>query len=371
MSNGGSSAQERFAAFDALVRSTSATARWLVLTHDNPDPDALASAATITHLLRKGYGRRAVSAFGGIVGRAENREMVRALKIELVHVRALKWVDYQHFILVDTQPGTGNNQLPEILIPDVVLDHHPVRKASHAARLADIRTSYDATATIAAEYLMSAGLDPTRRQATAVVYALRSETQDFSRGATGDPDKNIYDTLLPLADKRALARIVYPRLPLTYFRNLHQAMENLEASGNLVVSHLGELEQPDIVPQIADLLVRLEGRTWSLATGVYGDRVYLSIRTTNTRADAGRLMRRLLGRRGKGGGHGMIAGGWIPVAKAPAGDVRALQRQLAESFAKALGRNPERLLPLDLTEPSASGLSIELPALPAVAKHKG
>jgi nanoRNase/pAp phosphatase (c-di-AMP/oligoRNAs hydrolase) len=327
-------ALERFAAFDALIRSLPVSGRWLVLTHDNPDPDALAAAAAVTHLLRRGYARRAVAAYGGIVGRAENREMVRALRIDLLHVRGLPWQDYQHFVLVDTQPGTGNNQLPETLVPDVVLDHHPVRKASYSARFADIRIGYDATATIAAEYLALAGIEPTRRLATAIVYALRSETQD-------------YDALLPLADKRAMARILYPRLPASYFRNLRQALENLETAGSLVVSHLGEVEQPDIVPEIADLLVRMEGRTWSLATGVYGERVYLSIRTTNARADAGRLMRRLLGRRGKGGGHGMMAGGWVPVSKAPAGDVRALQRQLAESLAKALGKNPERLLPTD------------------------
>lgn len=122
-----------------------------------------------------------------------------------------------------------------------------------------------------------------------------------------------------------------------------------------MVSHLGTVEQPDIVPEIADLLLRLEGKTWSLATGVYGDRVYLSIRTTNSRADAGRIMRRLVARSGKGGGHGMLAGGWVAITPGYAGEPRALQEQLARRLARALGKNPDRLQPIALQRLPAGG----------------
>jgi nanoRNase/pAp phosphatase (c-di-AMP/oligoRNAs hydrolase) len=347
-------ARDRFAAFSAYVRGQQGAGRWLVLMHDNPDPDALAAAALLARVLRGAFRRRVLIAHGGIIGRAENREMVRALGLELSHVRKLSWKHFRHVALVDSQPRTGNNQLPETITPDAVIDHHPLRKASQAAPLVDVRTGYGATASICAEYLLLSGLEPSRRLATALVYALRSETQDFSRGASQGPDKEIYDAFTPYVDKRLLAKILYPRLPLGYFANLSQGLQNLVSVGNLIVSHLGTLEQPDIVPEIADLLLRMEGKTWSLATGVHGERVYLSIRTSNPRADAGRLMRRVLGRRGKGGGHGMMAGGWVPVAKAPGGDVLALQRQLAARLATLLKKNPEKLEPLDL------GLAAEL-----------
>jgi nanoRNase/pAp phosphatase (c-di-AMP/oligoRNAs hydrolase) len=93
-------------------------------------------------------------------------------------------------------------------------------------------------------------------------------------------------------------------------------------------------------------MVRLQGKTWSMCTGVFADRLYLSIRTTNSRADAGRLMRRLLGRKGKGGGHGMMAGGWIPLDQAGTPDLESLQNSLAARLAKYLKKNPERLAPL-------------------------
>lgn len=334
---------ERWEAFAETVRSGSGA--WAVLTHDNPDPDALASAAVLARTLRQAFRRRAIVVYGGIVGRAENREMVRALGLPLVHVRTLDWRRFQHFALVDTQPRTGNNQLPEDVNPDIVIDHHPVRKSTHAARFWDVRTGYGATATLACEYAFASEVTLSRRLATAVVYALRSETQDFFRGA-GPADRAVYDALLSSIDRRALARILNPRLPASYYWNLHEALANLEGVGNLVISHLGSVEQPDIVPEIADLLLRMEGKTWSLVSGVFGDRLYLSIRTTNPRADAGALMRRLLARRGKGGGHGVMAGGWLPISKAPAGDIVALQRQIAERLALALGRAPERIQPL-------------------------
>lgn len=340
--------RKRFAEFeDQVTAESDADGRWLVLTHDNPDPDALASASVLSRLLQQRFGRRVTCAYGGIIGRAENREMVRVLKLDFSHLRHLSFSNYAHFALVDTQPKTGNNQLPGDITPDLVFDHHPVRRATQSAPFYDIRTEYGATATLLSEYLAAAEVEPTKALATAVVYAIRSETQDFRRESAG-PDKRLYDELLPKVTKRDLAKIQLSRQPLAYFHTLHQALENLSSVDTLVLSHLGEVEQPDIVPEIADLLLRLEGKTWSMATGLFGDRVYLSLRTTNVRADAGRIMRKLVGRNGKGGGHGMIAGGWVAITSGYADDPASLQEQLGRRLATALSKSPDKLQPLDL-----------------------
>ncbi len=329
-----------------LMRRRRAPGRWLVLTHDNPDPDAIAAAAGLARLLRKGFARDATLAYGGIVGRAENREMVRLLRIRMSRVRHLQWANYRYFALVDTQPRTGNNQLPEAITPDVVVDHHPIRAVSRRAGFYDIRPDYGASATIVAEYLEEAGLEVGRNLATALLYAIRTETQDFRRGYV-EADRMLYERLLPRSDRRALAKIQAPRLPLSYFATLHDALEALESVGSLIVTHLGEVEQPDIVPEVADLLIRLEGKTWSLCTGIHGERMYLSLRTSNARADAGRLMRRLIGNRGKGGGHGMVAGGWVRLDNGPEAGAR-LHRRLSRRLAKYLKKNPDRLEPVAL-----------------------
>lgn len=330
-----------------LIQGKSKGGRWLVLTHDNPDPDALASALLLTHVLRSAFKQRVTIAYGGIVGRAENREMVRSLHLRLSHVRYLSWKKYQRFALVDTQPRSGNNQLPPRIVPDIVIDHHPVRATTVGGPFYDIRPPYGATATILAEYLLASGARSTHAVATAVIYAIRSETQDFSREWTG-ADKAIYDHFFPQANHRVLARIQTPRLPLTYYGNLHEALENLISVDSLILSHLGDVEQPDIVPEIADLLLHMEGKTWSLCTGFFADRLYLSIRTTNSRADAGSVMQRLIGRRGKGGGHGMMAGGWVDASKVAPADRGKLQRQIGVRLAKELKKNPEKLARLEL-----------------------
>jgi nanoRNase/pAp phosphatase (c-di-AMP/oligoRNAs hydrolase) len=345
-----STADQKLAALAAYLAEHPRKRRWLVLTHDNPDPDALASAHVIARVLRH-LGARATAAYGGIIGRAENREMMRALKLGIAHARAVEVRRHDAVALVDTQPGTGNNQLPDDVVPDLVLDHHPRRKTLAAVPLPDVRPEYGATATIAAEYLLASGHRITAAEATALVYAILTETQDFSREASG-PDHRIHDLLLPRVSKRAMARIQHPRLPLAHFRMLHQALENLESVGTLLVCHVGAVSQPDVVPEIADLLVRMEGKTWSLCTGRYQDRLYLSLRTTNARGEAGQLMRRLVGRRGRGGGHGMTGGGWVALGSDP----DRQERRLAERLARALRKPPDRLTRISLGDrpPSTS-----------------
>ncbi len=345
--------EQRLAALRELVARHGGPGRWLVLTHDNPDPDALAAAAALAILLREGFSRRCTVAYGGIIGRAENRQMVKTLRLKPSHVKRIAWARYKHYALVDCQPGTGNNPFPEELAPDVVVDHHPLRRATRGAAFTDVRTHYGATATILAEYLLASGIEVDKDLATALVYAIRSETQDFGRRYS-EHDKAAYDRLHPLADIRALARIQQPSLPLSYFRTLRRAVANIETVDSLVVSHLGTVEQPDIIPEIADLLLRIEGKTWSLTSGGFEDRLHLSMRTTNPRADAGRLMRRLLGRRGRGGGHGMIAGGWVPLGRGADGSASELHRQVAERLATLLKKNPERLAPVAELEERAA-----------------
>ncbi|HVS15811.1 MAG TPA: DHHA1 domain-containing protein [Thermoanaerobaculia bacterium] len=345
---------EALAQLEAQIRG-SARGRWLVLTHDNPDPDALAAGVALAKLLRQRFSQRVTLAYGGIIGRAENQEMVRALNLELSRLRHISFKNYQHFALVDSQPRTGNHQLPDEIVPDLVFDHHPLRKTSQGVPFVDVRTDYGATASIVAEYLLAADLPVTRKEATAMVYAIRSETLDFSREAAG-ADRPIYDHFLRLADKRLLGRIQNPPLPADYFATLHDALENLATVDSLIVSQLGPISQPDIVPEIADLLLRMQGKTWSLVSGQFEGRIYCSIRTSNPRANAARLMRRLLGRRGKGGGHGMIAGGWLPVADRD--QASRQQAELGRRLARLLRKKPDRLTELRLRsgpEPPANG----------------
>jgi nanoRNase/pAp phosphatase (c-di-AMP/oligoRNAs hydrolase) len=98
--------------------------RALILTHDNPDPDAMAAALCLSHLFESRLSIRPRIVYGGVVGRAENRSMVRALEIPLWLVDSIKFRPSDAVVLVDTQPGFANNSLPPEQAVLAVIDHH-------------------------------------------------------------------------------------------------------------------------------------------------------------------------------------------------------------------------------------------------------
>src|SRR5512146_1938718 len=69
---------------ERLIQYARGHHRALILTHDNPDPDSIASAVALAYILEHMAGIQAVVAYGGIVGRAENRAMIRVLKLPVV-----------------------------------------------------------------------------------------------------------------------------------------------------------------------------------------------------------------------------------------------------------------------------------------------
>ena len=72
--------------------------------------------------------------------------------------------------------------------------------------------------------------------------------------------------------------------------------------------NLGTLGYPDLVAEIADLLLSYEGARYVLCLGQYGEHAYLSLRTEASDARAGSVMRQIVGHDGAAGGHGTMAG---------------------------------------------------------------
>jgi hypothetical protein len=85
--------------------------------------------------------------------------------------------------------------------------------------------------------------------------------------------------------------------------------------GPVLVSHLGNVETPDLVSQTADFFLSYERVRWAFSTGRYRGRLYLSLRTTKAGAEAGEVLRDVCGDRASAGGHGGIAGGSMDVGR--------------------------------------------------------
>src|SRR5437762_13660596 len=88
-----------------LLRAAEGPAPLVILPHDNPDPDALASAAALKFIVKGLLKKDAIIAQGGIVGRAENRAMLTYLNIDLRPVASVDFSAGVQIALVDTQPG--------------------------------------------------------------------------------------------------------------------------------------------------------------------------------------------------------------------------------------------------------------------------
>ncbi len=307
-----------------LLSAVAGARRILVLTHDNPDPDALSSAWALRALLARGSRRAVDVGYGGLIGRPSNRALVSVLGFPMTPIDRLDLSEYERFALVDSQPETGNNSFPADRVPDVVVDHHPLREETRAARYFDVRPSFGATATLLGEYLAAARVRIDRPLATALFYGLKSETQDLTR-ETGSRDVAFYKSLLPRVDRETLARIEHAPLSRNYFEWLRTAIGRTGFHGRLALAVVGDLDYPDRVAEFADMAIRLEGIEWALAAGRFESALYLSIRTSR-KAGAGRMIRRIVGSLGKAGGHGTMAGGKAPFADAAA--AAALEREI-------------------------------------------
>ena len=289
--------------------------RALVLTHDNPDPDAVASACGLAFLLEQAGRVHAQAAYGGIIGRAENKALLKVLHLPIQPIGRVDAVQSDLVCLVDTQPEVGNYSLAARAAPQLVIDHHPLRPASLMAAFHDVGGPAGATSTLVTQYLRAAKLVPGPQLATALFYGIKSDTRDLGREVEG-ADVDCYNWLFPYVDKQSLSRIEHPQVPARYFAAYHRAYERarLHGGGEAVVVDMGEVYVPEIVPEVAEKLVSLEGLRWSLATGAYKGELYLSLRLNDRRMNAGKLVREICGPMGgSAGGHGAMAGARIPL----------------------------------------------------------
>jgi len=345
MSNGKPSAQ---GLLDFLSERGKEISPLLILMHNHPDPDSMASALALSFIAEKLHGIRTRIAYGGIIGRIENQTMARILRIPIKELREGDLKRYTDVALVDTQPPFTNNSFKRRRKATIIVDHH----SQHPQTQADfiwIDPSAGASSTLMAEALFSCGLELPTRLATALVYGISSETENLGRDA-GPRDVQVYLTLIQKSDTKALSRIQNPPHPAAFFGLLGRAIRSAFVLRDIIGVHLRDVPTPDRVSQMADFLLTHEKMRWSLCTGRFNGRLYVSLRSRKADARAGRLLSRVLGP-GSAGGHSMIAGGSVPIPpEAAENDWRDREAEVTNGFLKALGLHE----PFDLQYPYAS-----------------
>lgn len=325
---------------ERLLTTLAPFERITLVTHVNPDPDALASMLGLQALISARLpGKPVTLTLDGIIARAENQAMVDLVPIPLVPVERVVLGPRNAVVMVDSQPNTGRRG-SEAAQPQIILDHHETPGTIEGVLLSDIRPNIGATCTLVTSYLIEQGLAISPRLATALYYGIDSEISGYPREA-GPLDDGALVWLFPRADKDLLARIRNPRLPQSYFATYQHALNNAFIFDEVVVAWCGTVPQPDIIAELADFFIRFDQVSWSLTVGVFENLLKCSARTDHIGGHCGEVLRSVVNGIGSAGGHDKRAGGAIPMTSNDPETVNSLRKLLQGRFLERLRIDPD------------------------------
>ena len=281
----------------------------ILLQHD-PDPDAIGSALALRELLGRNRATTPIVTFGGVT-RPENLAMLRLLEIQIDRITYEDLhQDGARLALVDVQPPYFGVSLGKV---DLVVDHHP-KRIPFTARFTDLRPHYGATSTIFTEYLRAGGMEPSQRLATALLYGIKTDTLFLERGSQ-IADLEAFTFLYPFASRAMITRMERPELPREDLEALGRALSRLQLDDGVAVIHMGEVKREDVIPQMAEFCLQIEGVEWGVVSGLCGDKVVISVRNVGYVKSAGDIMKRLFDEIGSAGGHRAMAKAVIPLER--------------------------------------------------------
>lgn len=274
------------------------------------DPDAMASALA----LKRFFWRQAkkIEIFHiNAIQRADNLAFIKLLKIDLQHVRKLDPFKMSRYAVLDSQPQ--HHEVFRDYSFDIVIDHHPPTSSYHS-QFVDIREQYGANATIMTEYLRAARIKPSAVLATALFYAIKTDTNNFVRSAVAN-DINAFRYLHRFANMNIIKKIESSEMTKKGLAAYKLAMERLTVVRNIAFVHMGDVDNPDTLVMMADFFLRLAESKWSVASGLYDGKLIVIFRNGGFVGDAGKAAQRLFSSYGaSAGGHRGAARAEIPLA---------------------------------------------------------
>ncbi len=282
-----------------------------VILHDNPDPDAIASGIGLATLART-MGVEADACYFGEISHQENRALVNVLDLDLVALDDPEEAEaFDAIALVDHSLPGVNDQLPEETPIDVVIDHHPSPGAVEARHL-DVRSAVGSTSTMLVEYFDALEIGFDGDLATALLFGIRTDTDDFAREAC-PLDFEAAAILLPDVDIGVLDQVERPTISSETFETLARAIRNGRVRKGILTTGVGRLRDRDALAQAADRLLNMEGVDATVVYGFVDSTVYISARARGSSLDIGETLRDAFDQIGSAGGHAGMAGAQIPL----------------------------------------------------------
>jgi nanoRNase/pAp phosphatase (c-di-AMP/oligoRNAs hydrolase) len=283
--------------------------RVLILLHNDPDPDALASGLALRNLLRRTKTTAIIGAMQGVT-RPENLRMANMLDIHVERITPASFQEFERIATVDVQPHYFGGLLDRA---DLVIDHHP-EQPGYSAVFKDIRADYGSTSTILTEHLRAVDVNISERTATAMLYAIKSDTLFFARH-TNRVDLEAFTFLYPLADAALIRKMEGAEITLERLDYVTRASQGGIMREQVFSAFIGEAPREDFIPYTADFFLQLEDIKWTIVAGVVNGSLILSVRNLGYSKNAGEFVKRWFGDVGSAGGHRAMAKAVVPIER--------------------------------------------------------
>jgi nanoRNase/pAp phosphatase (c-di-AMP/oligoRNAs hydrolase) len=281
--------------------------RVLILLHNDPDPDALASGLALRNVLRRNRQTAVIAAFEGVT-RPENQRMMNLLDIQIEIMTAAHVNDFDRIAMVDVQPHYFGGEIDRV---DLVIDHHP-EQSGYTAVYKDIRVDYGSTSTILTEHLRAVDANISERTATAMLYAIKSDTLFFNRQANR-VDIEAFSYLYPLADATLIRKMEGAEITMDRLDYVLKARQNGRMTEQVFCAFLGTTPREDFIPYVADFYLQLENVQWTIISGIVNDTLVMSVRNLGYSRNAGEFVRKYFNEIGSAGGHRAMAKAVVPL----------------------------------------------------------
>jgi len=282
-----------------------------ILMYGSPDPDAVASAMALQELLRQIAGLSKCTFIATEpVARQQNVEFIRAMKVDIHLLRGIDLRAYRLRALVDAQPTFFGAAL-EGAPPQIVFDHHPCTTVWHA-ELADIRDNYGALSTMMTEYLLGAKVRIPKKIHTALLYGIKSDTNNLERDVVLE-DISAYYLNFTRANRQMIRRIEMNQIPERFLKYFNHAYYTRRRYRDRIISFLGRVESVDACVQVADFFLRLIDIYYVIVAGIVKERLIIIFRGDGYRQDCGSIAKKAFATYGNAGGHRSAARVEIPI----------------------------------------------------------
>jgi len=166
----------------------------------------------------------------------------------------------------------------------------------------DIRPEYGALSSVLTEYLLCARVKIPRNLHTALLYGIKTDTNNFDRDTVFE-DISAYTYHTKYANMRFIRRIELNQTPESFLKYYNHAYHHIHRFRDQRVCFLGKVESADVCVQIADFYLRLIGTYYVVVAGIVDDKFIIIFRGEGYRHDCGAIAQIAFGLIGKGGGH--------------------------------------------------------------------